>query len=196
MAPASSPVDRKTSTMPDLADNGTTHSIHLRRYRSRPRRWPLSVVDDRLPWRHDVRGVSIKRRAPAAASRYRLECRIRERNRTHATVGRGHRGFAGLWHEPDRGRRRSNGLEVDEIAEFKTSTTMVGTLDENDGGSIGTANFGGTYTTWHGRLRYRHAQFGLQSMFFYAVDSSTLFFIPPIRPGHLRLNPTADYSNE
>jgi hypothetical protein len=72
----------------------------------------------------------------------------------------------------------SNLVEVDEIAEFKTSTnTWSGLLDENDGGSTGTTNFGGTYTTGTGGLGTATLSSGLQSMFFYAVDSSTLLFI-------------------
>jgi len=69
--------------------------------------------------------------------------------------------------------------EVDEIAEFKTtSTAMTGLVDSNDGGSLFTDNLAGTYslgTGGFGSATFTSGGFG--SMFFYSVDNSLALFI-------------------
>jgi hypothetical protein len=63
--------------------------------------------------------------------------------------------------------------EIDQVAEFKTSSTgMTGLVDQNDGGQFGTANVNGTYTVSNG---FGSATFsiGLPSLFFYPIDGST-----------------------
>jgi len=72
-----------------------------------------------------------------------------------------------------------NGIELDEIAEFKTtsSTFTGGLLDENDGGPENPQNFSGSYTTGSNGFGSAILTSGLQSMFFYAADSNLLIFI-------------------
>ncbi|MGA8214915.1 MAG: hypothetical protein WB799_15065 [Candidatus Sulfotelmatobacter sp.] len=74
----------------------------------------------------------------------------------------------------------NNGGELDEIAEFKTTSSAFtnGLLDENDGGPESPQNLGGPYTVnSDGSGSATGLGNGLQSMFFYAVDSTTVFFI-------------------
>ncbi len=69
-------------------------------------------------------------------------------------------------------------VELDEVAEFKTTTTdMTGLADQNDGGnSIGTVNLHGSYNLSNG-LGSATFTSGVPDLFFYPVDSSTAFFI-------------------
>jgi hypothetical protein len=71
-----------------------------------------------------------------------------------------------------------NLTELDEIAEFKTtSTTMTGLADQNDfGHGTGTVNLNGTYNLSNG-LGSGNFTSGLPNLFFYPVDNSTAFFI-------------------
>lgn len=69
-----------------------------------------------------------------------------------------------------------NFVEVDQIAEFKTtSTNMTGLIDSNDGGVLNTSNLNGSYTAGSDGLG--SATFGNNNtptgIFFYSVDSST-----------------------
>jgi hypothetical protein len=72
----------------------------------------------------------------------------------------------------------SSGGEVDEIAEFKTTSTgITGIVDQNDGGTS-TGNMTGTYSLGSGGLgSATFTQGGFQSMFFYSVDNSLALFI-------------------
>jgi hypothetical protein len=72
-----------------------------------------------------------------------------------------------------------NGIELDEIGEFKTTSTSFtdGLLDENDGGPENPQNLSGSYTTGSNGFGSATLTSGLQSMFFYASDSSTVLFI-------------------
>jgi hypothetical protein len=71
-----------------------------------------------------------------------------------------------------------NLTELDAIAEFKTtSTTMTGLADQNDfGNGTGTVNLNGTYNLSNG-LGSANFTSGLPNLFFYPVDSSNAFFI-------------------
>jgi hypothetical protein len=71
-----------------------------------------------------------------------------------------------------------NLTELDEIAEFKTtSTTMTGLADQNDfGNGTGTVNLNGTYNLSNG-LGSANFTSGLPNLFFYPVDNSNAFFI-------------------
>jgi hypothetical protein len=73
----------------------------------------------------------------------------------------------------------NSGGELDEIAEFKTTSSNFtnGLLDENDGGPENPQNFGGTYTVSNGSGSATNVSSGLQSMFFYVADSSTVLFL-------------------
>jgi hypothetical protein len=73
----------------------------------------------------------------------------------------------------------NTGSELDEIAQFTTTSTgMTGLLNDNDGGSLNTANVNGTYTA-AGSNGAGSATLSndLQSIFYYAADSSTVLFI-------------------
>ncbi|HTS35083.1 MAG TPA: hypothetical protein VMH04_05385 [Candidatus Solibacter sp.] len=71
-----------------------------------------------------------------------------------------------------------NQVEFDEIAEFTTtSTSMKGLIDQNDGGSLGTSNFNGTYAAGSDGLGSATFNAGFAGMFYYAADSSTILFI-------------------
>jgi len=73
-----------------------------------------------------------------------------------------------------------NGVELDEIAEFKTTSSAFtdGLLDENDGGTIDNPqNLGGSYTVSNGSGSATNVSNALQSMFFYVADNSTVLFI-------------------
>ncbi len=73
-----------------------------------------------------------------------------------------------------------NTVELDEIAEFKTtsSTFTGGLLDENDGFTIDNPqNFGGSYTVSNGTGSATNVSNALQSMFFYVADGSTVLFL-------------------
>ena len=72
-----------------------------------------------------------------------------------------------------------NTVELDEIGEFKTTSTTFtnGLLDENDLGPLNPQNFSGTYTTGSNGFGSATLTSGLQSMFFYASDSNLLLFI-------------------
>ncbi|MGA2345377.1 MAG: hypothetical protein ABSF93_05190 [Candidatus Sulfotelmatobacter sp.] len=73
----------------------------------------------------------------------------------------------------------NTGSELDEIAQFTTTSTgMTGLLDDNDGGSVNTSNVNGTYTAADSNGAGT-ATIGsrLQSINYYAADSSTVLFI-------------------
>ena len=67
------------------------------------------------------------------------------------------------------------GLELDQIAEFKTtSTNMTGLIDSNDGGGLNTSNLNGNYTAGSDGLGA--ATFNSTTpagIFFYSVDNSS-----------------------
>ena len=68
-----------------------------------------------------------------------------------------------------------NFVEFDDIAEFKTTTSgMTGIVDDNDAGNVGTGSLNGNYTL--GSNGFGSATFsqsgGFASMFFYSVDDS------------------------
>jgi len=68
-----------------------------------------------------------------------------------------------------------NGVEFDDIAEFKTTTSAIedGVIDDNDFGNLTTGNFVGTYSlgsNGFGSAILSQGPFG--SMFFYSVDDS------------------------
>lgn len=73
----------------------------------------------------------------------------------------------------------SGASEIDEIAEFKTtSTAMTGILDANNSGSLSTNNLAGTYNVdSNGFGSATFSQGGFKSMFFYSVDNSLALFI-------------------
>ena len=72
-----------------------------------------------------------------------------------------------------------NGVELDEIAQFTTTSTgMTGLLDENDGeyagiGSLGTSNLSGSYTAGSGGAGSATFNTVPGSIFYYAADGST-----------------------
>jgi hypothetical protein len=72
-----------------------------------------------------------------------------------------------------------NVTELDEIAEFKTTsnTFTSGLLDENDLGPENPQNLSGSYATSSNGTGSATFTSGLQSMFFYAADNSTVLFI-------------------
>jgi hypothetical protein len=71
-----------------------------------------------------------------------------------------------------------NGVELDEIAQFTTTSTgMTGLLNENDGDTLNTENVNGTYTPGSNGAGSATIGTGLQSIFYYAADSSTALFI-------------------
>jgi hypothetical protein len=73
-----------------------------------------------------------------------------------------------------------NNIELDEIAQFQTtsSTFTNGLLDENDGGPESVKNFSGAYSVGsNGAGSATNLNSGLQSMFFYVADTSTVVFI-------------------
>jgi len=69
--------------------------------------------------------------------------------------------------------------ELDEIAQFTTTSTgMTGLVDENDFGiSTGTSNLSGSYTNGSDGEGSATFNAGLEGMFYYAADSSTVLFI-------------------
>jgi hypothetical protein len=72
-----------------------------------------------------------------------------------------------------------NVVELDEIAQFTTTSTgLSGLLDENDFG-VGEAvsNVGGSYTVNSNGTGSATIGNGLQEVFFYAADNSTVLFI-------------------
>lgn len=72
-----------------------------------------------------------------------------------------------------------NGPEIDEIAEFKTtSSSLSGLLDENDFTiTLGSFNFSGTYVAGSSGAGSATFNTGLAGMFYYAADNSTAVFI-------------------
>jgi hypothetical protein len=68
--------------------------------------------------------------------------------------------------------------ELDALDEFKTtSTTMTGLADQNDGvNGTGTVNLNGSYNLSNG-LGSANFTSGLPNLFFYPVDNSSAFFI-------------------
>jgi hypothetical protein len=71
-----------------------------------------------------------------------------------------------------------NLVELDEIAEFKTTSTgLTGLLDTNDGGVLSTSNLSGSYTPGSDGVGAASLSAGFQSMFFYAADNSTVLFL-------------------
>jgi len=72
----------------------------------------------------------------------------------------------------------NTGSELDEIAQFTTTSTgMTGLLDDNDGGSLNTSNVNGTYTANSNGGGSATIGSRLQSILYYAADSSTVLFI-------------------
>ena len=68
--------------------------------------------------------------------------------------------------------------ELDEIAQFTTTSTgMTGILNDNDGLTTGSANVNGTYTAGSNGAGSATLSNDLQSIFYYAADSSTVLFI-------------------
>jgi hypothetical protein len=71
----------------------------------------------------------------------------------------------------------NSGSELDEIAQFTTTSTgMKGLLDDNDAG-LNTSNVNGTYTAGSNGAGSATIGSRLQSIFYYAADSSTVLFI-------------------
>jgi hypothetical protein len=71
-----------------------------------------------------------------------------------------------------------NSVGLDETAQFTTTSTgMTGLLNENDGGTPSTQNVNGTYTPGSNGAGSATIGTGLQSIFYYAADSSTVLFI-------------------
>jgi hypothetical protein len=73
-----------------------------------------------------------------------------------------------------------NVTEVDEIAEFKTTSSsgVTGLLDENDFGfALGTSNVNGTYAVNSNGTGSATVSSSLNEIFFYAADNSTVLFI-------------------
>jgi len=71
----------------------------------------------------------------------------------------------------------SGPAEIDQVAEFKTtSTTMTGIVDQNDNFFATTGNLNGTYSI-SGGFGFASFTTGLPNLFFYPVDSSTALFI-------------------
>ncbi len=69
-------------------------------------------------------------------------------------------------------------VELDEIAEFKTtSSAMTGLIDQNDGGGLSTTSLSGAYTPGSNGTGAAAFNAGLQSMFYYVVDNSTVLFL-------------------
>ena len=70
----------------------------------------------------------------------------------------------------------ANGIQLDEIAEFKTNgTTTTGLVDDDETGS--TSNFNGSYTAGSNGTGAATFNSGVQQIFYYGVDDSTIFFI-------------------
>lgn len=68
--------------------------------------------------------------------------------------------------------------EIDEIAQFTTTSTgMTGILNDNDGFALGSSNVNGTYTAGSNGAGSATLSNDLQSIFYYAADSSTVLFI-------------------
>jgi hypothetical protein len=68
--------------------------------------------------------------------------------------------------------------ELDEIAQFTTTSTGVtGILNDNDGFALGSSNVNGTYTPSSNGAGSATLSNDLQSIFYYAADSSTVLFI-------------------
>ncbi len=71
-----------------------------------------------------------------------------------------------------------NGVELDEIGQFTTTSTgLTGNLNENDGSTLGAPGINGTYTAGTNGAGSATLSNGLQSIFYYAADSSTVLFI-------------------
>jgi hypothetical protein len=69
-----------------------------------------------------------------------------------------------------------SGAELDQIAEFTTSSSgLSGLLDQNDAGSTSTNNLNGHYTTSSSGVG--SVTFNTGSAFYYAVDNSTLMLL-------------------
>jgi hypothetical protein len=72
----------------------------------------------------------------------------------------------------------SNFVEVDEIAEFQTtSSSMTGLLDANDGGILTTNNLNASYSVGSDGVGSASLNAGFQGMFFYPADNSTALFL-------------------
>ncbi|MGP0020576.1 MAG: hypothetical protein ACLPHP_18550 [Candidatus Sulfotelmatobacter sp.] len=68
--------------------------------------------------------------------------------------------------------------ELDEIAQFTTTSTgMTGVLNDNDGFALGSSNVNGTYAPGSNGAGSATIGSRLQSIFYYAADSSTVLFI-------------------
>jgi len=71
-----------------------------------------------------------------------------------------------------------NGVEIDETAQFTTTSTgMSGLLNENDGLTLSTENVNGTYAAGSNGAGSATIGTGLTNIFYYAADSSTVLFI-------------------
>jgi hypothetical protein len=72
-----------------------------------------------------------------------------------------------------------NGPEVDEVAEFKTTSTgLTGLLDENDFTiTLSTLNLSGAYAAGSSGAGSATFNAGLAGLFYYAADNSTALFI-------------------
>jgi len=77
------------------------------------------------------------------------------------------------------GEDAANSVELDEIGQFTTTSTgLTGILDENDGLTLSAPSINGTYTAGsNGTGSATVSSHGLQSIFYYAADSSTVLFI-------------------
>jgi hypothetical protein len=72
-----------------------------------------------------------------------------------------------------------NGVELDEIGQFTTTSTgLTGNLNKNDGYTLSSPGINGSYTAGsNGAGSATLSASGLASIFYYAADSSTLLFI-------------------
>lgn len=69
-------------------------------------------------------------------------------------------------------------IELDEIAEFKTTTSSsTGLIDENDGGSLSTGNLSGGYTAGTGGLGSATFNTAPAGVFYYAADGSNVLVL-------------------
>jgi hypothetical protein len=76
------------------------------------------------------------------------------------------------------GQDTNTGAELDEIGQFTTTSTgMTGNLNDNDSLSLGSPSINGSYTAGTNGAGSATLSNGLQSIFYYAADSSTVLFI-------------------
>jgi len=76
----------------------------------------------------------------------------------------------------------SNGVGLDEIAQFNTNSSgasLSGLLDENDGGSLGTSNLSGTISAGSGGTGVvTNLSAGTAGFLYYAASTTSIVFIP------------------